>query len=434
MQNVTRFLWGSGTLWLVAGAGLYITWRVRFIQLRGIGRALRALSERDPNAGGETGAFGALCTSLGATIGTGNIIGVAIALSEGGAGVIFWMAVAALLAMGMHYAEGFFAVKYRKRDATGTFFGGPFLYISKGICDIAGKRMAKIYAVALALCGICGVGTLIQSGGIYAAAKDYFHFTQNGCMKWVIAVAVTVVGGGIIFGGLRRISRVAEILVPVMSLLYVGSLLWIICTNLSALPQAVGEILQSALSPGAMTVGGIWGAVQVGIKRSVLSNEAGLGTAAVAAAVAKTDSPHKQGLVTMTASLIDTLIMCSVTGLVLVVTGAHNSGAFGVEMTMRAFATGLPLAPAVSRAIVTLSLILFAFSTIISWNYYGESALRFLKGTPRALKIYRALYLCGVFLGPFLSLSAAFCVADIGNAILLCCHLPALVALCSKKK
>ncbi len=432
LQYTVEFLWGGGTLCLVTGVGLWIAWRTRWIQLRGMKSAFRALLHSDESAKGETGAFAALCTSLGATIGTGNIIGVAAAVSVGGAGALFWMAVSALLAMGLHYAEGYFALLYRTETKYHRVLGGPFYYIPMAFGGKGGKSLSFLYAVVLMLCGVCGVGTLIQSGGMYAAARDYFCPAGSASLQWGVAIVASAAGGGIIFGGLKRISRAAELLVPIMSLLYVGSLVWILLARLSALPAAFAEILQSAFSPtslGGGIVGSVWTALGVGVRRSVLSNEAGLGTAAIAAAAAKTNSPHTQGLITMTSSLIDTLIMCSMTGLALVVTGAHKSGMFGVEMTLRAFADGLPLPPAVSRAIVTLSLILFAFSTIISWNYYGESALYFLTKRPAAQKLYRLLYLAAVFAGPFLSMQAAFSVADIGNALLLFCHLPALFIL-----
>ncbi len=362
----------------------------------------------------------ALCTALSATIGTGNIVGVATAIATGGPGALFWMWVAAFFGMATKYAEGVLAIKYREVDENGEMSGGPMYYIEKGVGNKFLANMFAFFGIAVALLGI---GTFGQVNSISKAALISFNIPI-----WFTAIIITILVTLVTLGGIKRISNVAEKIVPTMAILYIiGALLVLIC-NFKAIPSAITLIIKSAFNPSA-ALGGTTGitislAIQMGIGRGVFSNEAGLGSAPIAAAAAKTKYPVKQGLISMTGTFIDTIIICTMTGLAIVLTGSFNSGLEGAAMTTFAFENGLPFA-IIGKYIVNIGLIFFAFTTIIGWNYYGERCIQYLIGI-KGIKFYKIIFIALVGVGPFLSLNLVFIIADIVNGLM---ALPNLIGL-----
>ena len=374
----------------------------------------------DNEAKGEVSSFAALCTALSATIGTGNIVGVATAIATGGPGALFWMWVAAFFGMATKYAEGVLAIKYREVDENGEMSGGPMYYIEKGVGNKFLANMFAFFGIAVALLGI---GTFGQVNSISKAALISFNIPI-----WFTAIIITILVTLVTLGGIKRISNVAEKIVPTMAILYIiGALLVLIC-NFKAIPSAITLIIKSAFNPSAV-LGGTTGinislAIQMGIGRGVFSNEAGLGSAPIAAAAAKTKYPVKQGLISMTGTFIDTIIICTMTGLAIVLTGSFNSGLEGAAMTTFAFENGLPFA-IIGKYIVNIGLIFFAFTTIIGWNYYGERCIQYLIGI-KGIKFYKIIFIALVGVGPFLSLNLVFIIADIVNGLM---ALPNLIGL-----
>ena len=374
----------------------------------------------DNEAKGEVSSFAALCTALSATIGTGNIVGVATAIATGGPGALFWMWVAAFFGMATKYAEGVLAIKYREVDENGEMSGGPMYYIEKGVGNKFLANMFAFFGIAVALLGI---GTFGQVNSISKAALISFNIPI-----WFTAIIITILVTLVTLGGIKRISNVAEKIVPTMAILYIiGALLVLIC-NFKAIPSAITLIIKSAFNPSA-ALGGTTGitislAIQMGIGRGVFSNEAGLGSAPIAAAAAKTKYPVKQGLISMTGTFIDTIIICTMTGLAIVLTGSFNSGLEGAAMTTFAFENGLPFV-IIGKYIVNIGLIFFAFTTIIGWNYYGERCIQYLIGI-KGIKFYKIIFIALVGVGPFLSLNLVFIIADIVNGLM---ALPNLIGL-----
>lgn len=395
LTSIQNFIWGPPMIVIVLGLGLLLTVNMRFLQLRKLPLAFRMACtphDRNPKKQGDITSFAALCTALAATVGTANIAGVATAVSMGGPGALFWMFVAAFLGMVTKYSECMLAVRYREKDASGHFIGGPMLYIRRGIGPKY-NRTAKILAIMFSVFGIfaaCfGIGTYTQIDSIVKSA------VQLHCDPLHASVIVTVLVAIITFGGIRTISNTSRFIVPIMALLYIIGCLIITIANISAVPDAVILIVRDAFHP-AQAVGGFAGAtvvmaIQKGVARGIFSNEAGLGSAPLAAASAKTDSAVEQGLISMTATFIDTMIICMLTGITLIITNAWTSEFTGVDMTTLAFQSVLGDNP--GRLIVNISLILFAFTSIIGWNFYAERCVIYLFGT-KAIKFYRPLYIC----------------------------------------
>ena len=391
---------------------------------------------------GEVTSFGALCTALSATIGTGNIVGVATAIAAGGPGALFWMELAAFFGMATKYAEGLLAIKYRTIDEEGHVLGGPFYYIENGMGK-SWKWMAKLFAFFGACVGLLGIGTITQVNGITSAATNFFDPDMTHTISlfgntysWVTVAAciiVTICTGLVVIGGIKRIAKVSEIVVPFMAVLYVVFALIIMITNITAIPAAIVTIVKSAFT-GSALAGGIMGsmivAMQKGIARGIFSNEAGLGSAPIAAAAAQTKEPARQGLVTMTGTFIDTIVICTMTGLSIVLAGTWNTGLEGVAITTAAFQKGLPFPPTVAPFILMVCLVFFAFTTILGWDYYGERCLEYLfNRNMTAVKVYRWLYILAVFIGPFMTVAAVWNIADIFNALMAFPNLIALLAL-----
>lgn len=435
-------IWGLPLITVILLTGIYLTLRLGFLQIRHLGKALKYMVKNEEGGDGEVSSFGALCTALSATIGTGNIVGVATAIAAGGPGALFWMVIAALFGMATKYAEGLLAILYRTIDDDGHVLGGPFYYIERGM----GKKfrwLGKIFAFFGACVGLMGIGTFTQVNGIASATKNFFDPNMQSTVElfgrtysWATVITcliLTVIVGLVVLGGIKRIARVSEIVVPFMAVLYVAFACIILITNASQIPEAIATIVQSAFT-GSALAGGVMGsmivAMQKGIARGIFSNEAGLGSAPIAAAAAQTKEPVRQGLVSMTGTFIDTVVICSMTGISIVLTGTWNTGLEGVEITSAAFQKGLPFPAEVSSFILMLCLVFFAFTTILGWDYYGERCVEYLFNRNKGVVTgYRWLYILAVFIGPYMTVEAVWNIADIFNALMALPNLIALLAL-----
>lgn len=443
---IDDLVWGVPLIVLIMGCGIWLTVRTGFVQVFHLGKALKFMVKNEDEGHGEVTSFGALCTALSATIGTGNIVGVASAIAAGGPGALLWMEIAAFFGMATKYAEGLLAVKYRRIDADGHVLGGPFYYIERGM-GAKWKWLAKCFAVFGAIAGLLGIGTITQVNGITSAAQNFFDPNQVGVAFFIgetaityttiaVGAIVTICVAMVVIGGIKRIAKVSEIIVPFMAIVYVICGLMILLTNLSAIPDALYQIFYGAFNPQAVA-GGIVGitvklAIQKGVARGIFSNEAGLGSAPIAAAAAQTKDIVRQGLVTMTGTFIDTIIICTMTGLAIVITGAWNPdlGLKGAEITMYAFQNALPFPAQISSFLLMACLMFFAFTTILGWDYYAERCLEYLTGGKMGLvKVYRWLYIAAVFVGPYLTVSAVWTIADIFNGLMALPNIIALLAL-----
>lgn len=447
LNEINKLVWGLPLTISILLVGILLTIRLRGMQFHKLGLGFRYMFQKQGNKKkGEVSSFAALCTSLSATIGTGNIIGVATALVAGGAGALFWMWVAAIVGIATKYAECMLAVKYRVVAEDGHILGGPFYYIEKGM----GKKW-KPLAVAFAFFGLCaglmGLGTFTQINGITTAVNHYFDpmnqqavFILGREYSWTVIITgfiLTICVAMVVIGGIQRISKVAEVIVPFMAILYVASGILIIGTHIEKLPAVLLEILSSAFGFRAMA-GGAMGAMvvamQKGIARGIFSNEAGLGSAPIAACTATVNDPVRQGLVSMLGTFIDTIIVCSITGLAILLTGSHTyaieHGLEGVVVTTRAFEVGLPFSPRLSSFILMLCLVFFAFTTVLGWNFYSERCLEYLfHGNEKSIIIFRWIFILAVFIGPFMTVSEVWTLADIFNGCMAVPNLIALVAL-----
>lgn len=448
LQVVDDFVWGVPLMVLILAGGLLLTIRTRGLQVRRLPLALKWMVKNEEGGEGEVSSFGALCTALSATIGTGNIVGVATAVGAGGPGAIFWMVVAAFFGMATKYSEGLLAVKYRIIDKNNHALGGPFYYIEQGMRErfkLDFKWLAKLFAFFGVCAGLLGIGTITQVNGITTAAQNFFDpdaayavtIPGIGTYSWVVIISsalVTIFVALVLIGGIKRISSVAQVIVPFMAAIYIVFALILVITNITKVPAAFMTIVQAAFNPKAIT-GGIVGsmlvAMQKGVARGIFSNEAGLGSAPIAAAAAKTKEPVRQGLVSMTGTFIDTIVICTLTGLSIVITGAWQvEGLEGVAVTSHAFESGLPFPARVSALILMLSLVFFAFTTILGWDYYSERCLEYLSGGRMgAVKVYRWLYILAVFIGPYMTVSAVWTIADIFNGLMAIPNMIALFAL-----
>lgn len=448
LEKIDGWVWGIPLIVLILATGIWLTIRLRLLQVRKLPQALKYMFQNEEGGEGEVTSFGALCTALSATIGTGNIVGVATAtgILAGGPGALFWMWIAAFFGMATKYTEGFLAVKYRKIDEKGRVLGGPFYYIENGM-GRKWKPLAKMFALFGVLSGLLGIGTFTQVNGISTAVHSFFDPTDANVVsifgtEYSLSIVITAfvlafVVGLVVIGGIKRISKVSEVVVPFMAVLYIVAVLTLIIVNIGKLPGAVGLVISSAFGGKAIAGGAVGGtaifaAMQSGIARGIFSNEAGLGSAPIAAAAAKTKDPVRQGLVTMTGTFIDTIIVCTLTGLAIVMMGSwSDSGLAGVEITTDAFRKGLYFLPErVSAFILMLCLVFFAFTTILGWNYYSEKCLEYLTGGKRAVvKIFRVLYIAAVFLGPYMTVAAVWTMADIFNGLMAIPNVIALLAL-----
>ncbi len=428
LNAVDSIIWGPPLLILLVGTGIYLTLKLKLLQVFRLPLAFKYIfskEDEDESTKGDVSSYGALCTALSATIGTGNIVGVATAIKAGGPGALFWMWIAAFFGMATKYAEGVLAIKYREVDENGQMSGGPMYYIKNGL---GLNWLAKLFAIFGVGVALLGIGTFGQVKSIADAAQIGFNVPVI-----ITAVVVTVLVALVTLGGIQRISKVSEKVVPFMAVLYIVGVIFVLIFNFNKIPSAIALIIESAFNPKA-ALGGAVGitisiAMQRGIGRGVFSNEAGLGSAPIAAAAAKTNSPVRQGLISMTGTFIDTIIICSMTGIVIVITGSFSGSLEGAALTTAAFEAGLPISD-VGKYIVNIGLIFFAFTTILGWNYYGERCIEYLYGV-KGIKPYKFIFIILVGIGPFLPLEMIFIIADIVNGLM---ALPNLVALIGLRK
>lgn len=443
LGTIDGYVWGIPMLVLIMGTGLLLTVRSGCLQLRRLGKALKYMVCNEEGGEGEVSSFAALSTALAATVGTGNIVGVATAIGTGGPGALFWMEVAAFLGMATKYAEGLLAVKYRVLDENGKALGGPFYYIERGLGP-KWKWLAKLFAFFGAAAAILGIGTITQINSITSAVGRVFdpnseHIAFSigeNSYTWtttIAAVVVTIVCALVVLGGIQRISSFASLVVPAMMVLYVIVSVAVLIYNYAEIPAAVVKIVRGAFGMDAVTGGALGAlliAMQKGVARGIFSNESGLGSAPIAAAAAQTNEPVRQGLVSMTGTFLDTIVICSMTGLTIILTGSNEVGLEGVDVTIRAFGIGLPWGEAAGGIFLMICLTFFAFTTTLGWDYYGERCLEyFTNKNMRAVKIYRYLYILAVFIGPFLTLEFVWTLADIFNGLMAFPNLVGLLGL-----
>ena len=419
LKALDAFAWGPPLLILLVGTGIYLTIRLGLLQVTRLPKAFQLIFTKDKGHG-DVSSFAALCTALAATVGTGNIIGVATAIKVGGPGALFWMWMAAFFGMATKYAEGLLAIKYRSKDANGAVAGGPMHYILLGMGE-KWRPLAIFFALAGVLVALLGIGTFTQVNSITESIQNTAQIDPA-----ITALVLSVFVAIAVFGGLKSISKVSTAVVPFMAIVYILGTLTVILFNIEKIPATLALIFTSAFSPAA-AVGGFAGAsirmaIQNGVARGVFSNESGLGSAPIAAAAAKTNEPVEQGLISMTGTFIDTLIICTLTGLTILVTGVWSGELNGVALTQSAFSM---VFSDFGSIVLTIFLVLFAFTTILGWNYYGERCFEFLFGV-RFIWLYRVVFVLMVLLGGFIELDMVWIIADIVNALM---ALPNLIAL-----
>ena len=433
LANIDNFVWGVPLMVIILFGGILLTVRLGLLQLRKLPLALKWMVKNEEEAEGEITSFAALCTALSATIGTGNIVGVATAVCAGGPGALFWMVITAFFGMATKYSEGLLAVKYRVIGEDGHSLGGPFYYIEQGMGK-NWKWLAKLFAFFGVCVGLFGIGTFSQVNGISSAVNGFFDANNEHCVNipflgeysWSVVIASLILAvcvALVLIGGVKRIASVSQVVVPFMAIIYVLFVAVLVIANITKVPAAFKIIVQAAFSPRAITggaVGSMLVAMQKGVARGIFSNEAGLGSAPIAAAAAQTNEPVRQGLVSMTGTFIDTIVICTLTGLSIVITGAWQvEGLEGVAVTTYAFQNGLPFPAQVSSFVLMLCLVFFAFTTILGWDYYSERCLEYLSGgNMKHVKIYRWIYILAVFIGPYMTVSAVWTIADIFNGLM----------------
>ena len=444
LTKVDDLVWGVPLMILIMAGGILLTIRMGLLQVRKLPLALKWMVRNEEEGEGEVTSFGALCTALSATIGTGNIVGVATAIGAGGPGALFWMELAAFFGMATKYAEGLLAVKYRVVDEENHALGGPFYYIEKGMGE-GWKWLAKIFAFFGICVGLFGIGTFSQVNGISSAVQGFFDPNKTntvtipgiGTYSWTVVIASLILSicvALVLIGGIQRIASVSQIIVPFMAIIYVVISVVLLICNITEIPHAIVIIVKSAFNPQAVA-GGVAGsmivAMQKGVARGIFSNEAGLGSAPIAAAAAKTKEPVRQGLISMTGTFVDTIVICTMTGLSIVLTGAwQQEGLEGVQVTTYAFQNGLPLPAKVSAFLLMLCLVFFAFTTILGWDYYSERCLEYLTGSKgKSIMVYRWLYIIAVFIGPYMTVKAVWTIADIFNGLMAIPNMIAIFAL-----
>lgn len=422
--TIDDFVWGPPLLVLLVGTGIYLTIRLGLLQVLRLPKAFKLIFAEDKGEG-DISSFAALATALAATVGTGNIVGVATAIKTGGPGALFWMWIAAFFGMATKYSEGLLAIKFRTFDDQGNVSGGPMYYITHGFSgkwQTIAKPLAYFFAFAGVLVAWLGIGTFSQVNSITASLQNSFDWSPK-----IVSILLALITAAIIFGGIQSISKVSEKVVPFMAGLYILAALVVIFTNFNQLLPVLEMVFQSAFT-GKAAVGGFAGAtvmvaMRLGIARGVFSNESGLGSAPIAAAAAKTEEPVEQGLISMTGTFIDTIIICTLTGLAILVTGQWSGNLEGAPMTQAAFSS---VFGTFGEIALTLSLVLFAFTTILGWSYYGERCFEFIFKSTKFLPLYRLIFVVMVALGGYLTLDVVWKIADIVNGLM---ALPNLIAL-----
>ncbi|MFT9849533.1 alanine/glycine:cation symporter family protein [Aneurinibacillus sp. REN35] len=422
LDTINSFVWGLPTLILLVGTGILLTVRLRGLQFSRLGYALRLAfgKNQEKKSEGDINHFQALMTALAATIGMGNIAGVATAVTVGGPGAIFWMWLTALFGMATKYSEAILAVKYRVKSENGQYSGGPMYYLERGLGQ---KWLALLFAL-FGVCASFGIGNMVQANSV--AEAIYINFSIPPIVTGIILAICTAF---VILGGVQKIGQVTGVLVPFMAIFYIGAGIIIILVNADKVPDAIATIISGAFT-GTAAAGGFLGAtiaqaIQMGVARGVFSNEAGLGSAPIAAAAAKTKEPAKQALVSMTGTFIDTIIVCSITGLALVTTGVWKTGKTGVEATTLAFQS---VFGSTGSIILAISIILFAYSTILGWAYYGEKCIEYLLGK-HAIRYYQLVFIFVIAAGSALKLHIVWTFSDIANGLMAIPNLIGLIGL-----
>ncbi len=416
LASIQTVVWGPVTIVLLFATGLYYTIRLKGIQLQ-LGKSFKYMLEKEEGSG-DVSAFGSLCTALAATIGTGSIVGVATALKAGGPGALFWMWISAILGMATKYAECVLAVKFRITDDKGQMAGGPMYYIENGL----GKKfkwLAILFAFFGTFTALLGCGTFPQVNAIAESVGTAFNVPIP-----IVGAIVTILVAVVIFGGINSISKVAELIVPVMAILYIGGCIVALILNASLIPAAFSKIFEAAFTPYAMG-GGVAGtviisvmtAMRTGVARGVYTNEAGLGSAPIVVAAAQTNSPVRQGLISMIGVFLTTIIICTMTGLVVIMSGfLETTDLDGGLLSNAAFQMALP--GNIGVYIVSIGLVFFAFTTIIGWAYYGERCIVYLTSGTKWIFAFRVVYVICIAAAPYLSLQAIWTLADITNALM----------------
>ncbi|GAA6146072.1 alanine/glycine:cation symporter family protein [Thalassolituus maritimus] len=424
LNTLNGLVWGWPMLALIALTGLFLTIGLRAYPIRNLRAGFVELwNGRHKQGEGEISGFNALMTSLSATIGTGNIAGVATAVALGGPGAIFWMWVIALVGMATKYSEAVLAVRFREKNDQGHYVGGPMYYIRNGL----GPKF-KWLAIAFAFFGMLagfGIGNGVQANSV-ADAMSHIALDGTGIPEWVTGIVVAALVGLVLIGGIRRISDVAGKLVPFMAITYIIAGIVLLVIYAEQIPAALELIVTHAFTPISATGGfagaAVWAAIRYGVARGVFSNEAGLGSAPIAHATATTDNPVRQGTIAMLGTFIDTIIICTITGLVIVASGVWETGESGASLTAAAFNSGLPV---IGQYVVTLGLAVFAFTTIIGWSFYGERCTEYLFGL-KAVPVFRVIWVLAIPIGATQELNLAWLIADTLNAMM---ALPNLIAL-----
>lgn len=423
LSSIDGYVWGPPLLILLVGTGIYLSGRLDFIQILKLPTALKLIFTDDADEDGDISSFAALATALAATIGTGNIVGVATAIKLGGPGALFWMWVAAFFGMATKYAEGLLAIKYRITDENGEKAGGPMYYITNGL----GKKwkwLAILFSIFGTMTALFGSGTFTQVNSITESLRN-----TTGLSPQLVSPILAILVGIIIFGGIQSISKVSEKVVPFMAGIYILAALIVIIFNAHNLIPSLILVFKSAFT-GQAAMGGFAGAgfmlaIQSGVARGVFSNESGLGSAPIAAAAARTNEPVEQGLISMTGTFIDTIIICTLTGLSIIITGGWSTDLNGAILTQYAFST---IFGNIGQIALTVSLVLFAFTTILGWSYYGERCFEFLFGS-KAIPLYRIIYVLMIAIGGYISLETIWVLADIVNGLMAFPNLVALLGL-----
>ncbi len=423
LNQIDSMVWGPWLLILLLGTGILFTLRLGFIQIAKLPLALRLIFSARNRGDGDIDSFKALCTALAATVGTGNIVGVATAIKAGGPGALFWMWMAAFFGMATKYAEGCLAVRYREVDSNGEISGGPMYYIEKGLGE-KWKPLAILFAVFGVLTACLGSGTYTQANAIMSSLEVSF-----GIAPLMTDVVLIILVGIIILGGLQSIAKAAEKIVPAMAVVYIVAVISLLIINREQLPMAIELVFVNAFTPTA-AMGGFLGAsvmkgIQSGIARGIFSNESGLGSAPIVAAAAKTKWPAEQGLISMTGTFIDTIIICTMTGLAVISSGLWTTELNGAVLTNGAFSQAFPL---FGDYLITIALVLFAFTTILGWSYYGERCAVYLFGT-KVIKPYRLVFIAIIATAAFLKLEEIWALADIVNGLMAFPNLVALLLL-----
>ena len=418
--EINGYVWGMPLIIFLVGSGAYLTVRLAFFSIRMLPEALLMIfkkPDKRESDSGDISHFQALMTALAATVGTGNVVGVATAVVVGGPGAVFWMWVTAMVGMATKYSEAILGVKYRKENAKGEMSGGPMYYLEYGLKQ---KWLGVLFAIFAVLAAIFGIGNMIQANAASGVALDVF-----GVPLWVTGVIIAILVGLVFIGGVRGIGKTAGILVPFMIIFYVVAGIAILILHIDQVPAAVALIFTDAFTGQAAAGGALGTVIRMGVARGLFSNEAGLGTGGIAAAAARTDVPARQAVISMTQVFIDTIVVCSITGISLTIAGLYTSGAEGAALTAQSFEL---LLPGIGNYVVAITLLTFIFSTILGWGYFGEKCFTYLVGD-RYTMVYRVIFVLAIVPGATLSLEVVWNLGDIFNGLMAVPNLIGLLGL-----